>query len=435
MHRSSSIRPVATASSRKESAKAALLALYVAFLIASFFFTKASVGVPVRTLILFAGLVLVVAVFADETFQAMREVRSAFAFIIGIALLGLTVSVLNNVALEVAADYFSRFILQPLLVVAFLAATLIILGQSRFGLPIVFLVLVSIVVAAGQYLKLPGFWEMRSALSAFQDEAFAAAKQRLFVVQDRPMGLSLTTIHLSYQIVVAYIILKVVHHNGKLGKALQYGLILALAFGAFVSGNRSCLLAILVAEFAFAIATRDRTIFLATPLLVIGLVVLALIDSDNRTLTANDGSAMGRIPLYVLGLHLIADNPLGYGWGFDSRDYAYTYWDIIGAYDNSKNAELFGLHNFFLNFLTTYGLITLPLFLCWALTRAQRAAVWFILMLPYGINAALHNDGPFYGDNHFWYAFVLCFLTTTHWQFSVKSTPSRSPSSRASIAY
>lgn len=383
---------------------------YATFLASSLYFTKASVGLPLRSVILLLGLMMLPIWFFSEFLHGMRQSRGPIAAMTGLALLGSAISLLNGQSIDLVAEYFSRFVLQPILITVFLVCIIPIIGQRFFGLVFVLLVCLSVFVALGQYAKVGIAWDLRAALSSFQDEQFAASKARIFVVQDRPLGLSLTTIHLSYQISLAYIVLRVLLLNRQIKRSTYFALALVLLTGAFASGNRSCLLGILVGEIIYAIATRDRTIFLALPAVVAGLAFAAVSDGESRTLSAADGSALGRIPLFILGLRLILDNPLGYGWGFDSRDYAYAYWNIIGTYDNAQNAELYGLHNYFLNFVVMYGLSIIPLAACWIALRPHRAMTWAILFLPYTINAALHNDGPLAGDNFFWFAFAICLI-------------------------
>jgi hypothetical protein len=383
-----------------------LFGLYVVFVAASVFLVKASIGpAPIRLIVLTAGLAILLVIHGRAASAAFDMTRHVLALAVVLTVVGFAISGLNETEVSVSFGYFQRFILQSMLTVLFLAGMVILFGPRIVGLTFVLAIALSCVIATGQFLKLASFWQIREAISGFQDEIVFMA--RTLKLQDRAMGLSLTPIHLSYQVSLAYAIVKMLAIARRISKLTELCLTAVLVIGAIASGNRSALLGIALNEPLLMAIRRDKLLLIGMPVAAAAGIWMLTSSLDVRALTVVDGSALGRLPLAVLGVSLVLDNPMGYGWGFDTREIAFLYWTAIEDFANSTQAERFALHNYFLNFLVTYGVAILPLLFIIAIGSWREMLLFVLMSLGYWINILTHNSGPFFGDNFFWFTLIV----------------------------
>ncbi len=219
--------------------------------------------------------------------------------------------------------------MQPFLIVSCIYALCILLQPLFVAYIFVGFCILSGVIAAMQFVGLDVAWEFREQIGSIQGDP--EDLKLLVTRRERPVGLSLTPIHLSYQIVLALIMIGLLRSVQRVKQiSYRYATILALVGGA-VSGNRSLLLAVVANEFiANLVKRRGKSIPMLIGLVtMVGLGAMYLTTIGSRVVSIGDGSALGRPVLAKLGLYLAMDNPFGFGWGFDSRSIAWLYWSKL----------------------------------------------------------------------------------------------------------
>jgi hypothetical protein len=230
------------------------------------------------------------------------------------------------------------------------------------------------------------------------------------------MGLSYSPIHLATQACLAFAAFAALRlwNNGRApaaGPRVDWMMLAALTVMvavAFLSQTRSPIVGALM-FFGLYLLWRGSAFY--SLLILAGAAALALAapmildmmqDAQSRVFRVGDNSSSGRYTLATYGMMLLADNPLGYGFGFVSQDHWAPYWQDLYTLPGAGEVREAELHNYALNMLTTYGIgLVLVIPLIWQIVWPARR--WLIAFVPYLVHLAFHNTGPFWNDTLFWF--------------------------------
>ncbi|MBE0427545.1 MAG: O-antigen ligase family protein [Nitrospirae bacterium] len=178
-----------------------------------------------------------------------------------------------------------------------------------------------------------------------------------------------------------------------------------------------CLLSLFV---CFILITRKKITFKMVAffiLILFSLYIVINFAGGERLVTA-EGSALGRIPLWISSLYIAMDNPLGVGHDKYKEAVIVHAWKV-SHYERGGIVYTTTPHNQFLKVLTNWGLpglILLILFYYYLLKKINNirkstqnkdfrilSIGLFCSLLSYIINSVFHNLGPFIGDAFHWY--------------------------------
>jgi hypothetical protein len=113
-----------------------------------------------------------------------------------------------------------------------------------------------------------------------------------------------------------------------------------------------------------------------------------------RAFMTGDSSSEGRETLFLYGLRLFLDRPIGYGLGFAPMLYWGDHMELLLNVSNSQPALQVELHNYPLTMLNYYG-IGILMILPPALMMMRRHLTAILPFLPYATHILFHNYGPF----------------------------------------
>lgn len=276
---------------------------------------------------------------------------------------------------------------------------------SKFFRFFIILVVISNLVAIGQFIGLDIFWQMRSfSITEFRDGGVSTA----IIERHRPVGLAVNSVELGYQSVLALPLL--FFDKGIRNRNL---LIFLLIIGNVACGNRSSFF--LMMGFLIYVAPSNYRILVS--FLVVALVFLSVI-LEERLITL-DSSALGKIWIIYFGLIYFFNNPLGSGLtladflefkkGFNMGSISLNSEIII-------QLEKYTPHNQVVNTAVIYGVLGLVLLavllyhlflrkLEWKKTADQFRLLKSlqIAVFLYFLNSFVHNAGFFVLDVVIWY--------------------------------
>ncbi len=391
-------------------------------MVLSLYFIKLGGSLPIRTVY---GLGLVTFIFL-----AVSQ-RSLFDFaknniVIGVALMlalmGCVATLAGVGSVDDAVNYVIKWIVQPLIIMCLAYQVAYCLGPIKVFKVVLVVYGFTFFIALLQGVEISAAWELKYLFNSFQDigkEARALDEIEFdssggrFDDGARARGLSWSSVHLAYQacLAIGFVFLSHVdprYQPLRLGKPLTI-LVLLLAFAAvLLSGTRSALLGVFALPLLYwLLVARSKLLTLAIiSVVLVGVIYVLPIAQDTlnlRVLQAQDSSATMRLPLYLFGLELVADQPWGYGWIDQSTSYAQQYWERYKHMDGAESIFLRGLHNYLLNVLWVYGVFGFLTIACLFWYMRVSFGIWFLVALvPYFVNSLFHNGGIFYGGNYIW---------------------------------
>ncbi|SFS13136.1 O-antigen ligase family protein [Sphingomonas jatrophae] len=356
---------------------------------------------PLRSLALLAcGAVLVLSDLRG-LLAALRVVARPIVLVVAMTLLGIAVSL--AVSTDVAGAF--RAVLEEnvqfLLTIA-IAAGLI----RRVGVVPVMVALligwgISSLFVLAQALNIDAAWQARARIGDLMHDS--ALVRIGYERRERPFGLSFSAIHYALQSCLAIVAVAYLRMARRSEAAPAFdpavpATAVVAAIGCVLSGNRSPLIGVTLFLAIYLIVTAPRLLALALPLVFVAGVgawtaLDQLGDAGVRVARRDDGSSNNRPTLRTYAYHLIKDQPIGHGLDFDSRDLGYAYLDKVKYMPNSMALVQWGLHNYYNNMLTKYGVLIL-LLVPFLLPTSRAAAMAWLPFLPYLIHAFYHNDGP-----------------------------------------
>lgn len=378
---------------------------YVLLVLINTVLFKASVGVPIKDVLLL-GLFLVILVLYNRQFREFARESGGLLMLFGIlALIALVLAVVNDVPSGTIAYAFMGDTVQPILILTCTYVISMIVG-TRFAV-ITFLAATALsgVFVLMQFLGLEFAWTARRILGSLQVQL--AHTEGLVGEQARPMGLSFSPIAYSYQLICAYVICNFLHRSAMMTSGQYYIALSAIVAVSAANGTRSLLVAIAVHELvqrAANLSVRSLVSIAAAVVLVLGGYYY-LESIGSRVVAVGDASAIGRTMLYRFGLRLVSDFPLGIGWGFDPSSMAWLYWDFLAELPRADAAYRLELHNAYLNFYMHFGLFGVLAILAAFYVRPAYFLRIIGVFGAYLVHAFFHNDGFFLQDDFVWFAF------------------------------
>ncbi|WML87588.1 O-antigen ligase family protein [Thiothrix subterranea] len=363
-------------------------------------------GLPVRSfLILLAGGL----VFLLDNSVATR-LRPVNLIYVLLAILGLVVSLANNVGVGGIVRGEMRLLQSYLLIMV----SYFILEQHGFrtlALVILGLALPSALIGIMQGFGVHIAWDFHAMLQEMQNKEISdEMRTQMNEVLDRPPGLTLYAIPQTYMLLSAmainlYLIIKnpAEQHIQWLG----LWVCAVLAGGIFASETRSAMGAALVMPgLIYLLLFPARVIPMAGLAMLLGGIAYLLMsgsaDVDSRLVNLDDASAAGRSTLYKYGIELFLQKPFGYGFDFNTVEYAVEYFvneRNIFNYELLEKAQyIVPVHNSILNLMHTYGFAGL-LLLGYYLYRLVKGS-WYrmVFIVATLVNSLFHNAGILSND-------------------------------------
>ncbi|MBU0655787.1 MAG: O-antigen ligase family protein [Gammaproteobacteria bacterium] len=364
-------------------------------------------GLPVRSflILLLGGLIFL----QDHTVLArLNPVNLVYALL---AIIGLIISILNDVPL---ADIFNG-VLKLLQSYLLILAAYFIMEQYGFRtLAIVFIgiALPSALIGILQGINVEAAWQWHRNLMDIQnkelsDEILAQITEVLM----RPPGLALYAIPQTYMLLAAiiltlYAVLRRPHDQPI--QLLGAGVLLILAGGIFASETRSAMGAALVMPAIIYLRLfPTKVIPLGILLLIAGTIAFLSFggheaDVDSRLVSLDDASAIGRSTLYKYGTELFLQQPFGYGFNFDTVEYATEYFvneHNLFRYEPYEKAQyIVPVHNSILNLIHTYGFAGLLLLGYYVFRLVGGSWYRAVFIIGAFLNSLFHNAGILSND-------------------------------------
>jgi tryptophan-rich sensory protein len=356
-------------------------------------------GLPVRGGVAIAGLGLMSLAYPGAVVMAFRRQAGLLLLLFGVALLGAVVSLLNDMPPLDLLQQILEIHLQAAVFLMLATVAAEILGGGAVVLLFVSAVGVSGLLAVAQFFDLGAAWSLRDAVAAFTDEAVRYDRSR-------PPGLAVTPVALATHLTLALAAVLVWRQrvNEAAGAPLRFDPMVLLATVVFslvclVSGNRSPMLGAIVFFAVYSAIRAPRAFLLVAPLVLLavplaGMILEGLQGTGMRAFMTGDKSAEGRETLFLYGLQLFLERPIGYGLGFAPMQYWGDHMELLLKVPNSQPALQVELHNYPLTMLNYYGLGILMI-LPPGLLMIRRHLTTILPFLPYATHILFHNYGPF----------------------------------------
>ena len=371
-------------------------------------------AVPVRG-VLAIGVLGLLGLLVPELLASSARRNAGVMLLAGaLAALGVFVSLVNGVGVAAIGRALLEVHVQAVITVLLGTMLAALAGPRATVLAFCAAVGASALVALVQFAGIETGWSLREAFGAIQKHALGEDSS---FVNRRPMGLSYSPIHLATQACLAFAGFAALRlwvgragaHEG--APRIDWAMLAALAAMvavAFLSQTRSPIVGALVFLGLYLLwhgSAFHRLLILAGAaalLLAAPMILDVMQGAESRVFRVGDNSSSGRYTLATYGLMLMADNPLGYGFGFVSQDHWQPYWTDLYTLPGAGEVREAELHNYLLNMMTTYGiglLLVCPL----AVHVLLRARRWVIAFVPYVVHMAFHNTGPFWNVTLFWF--------------------------------
>ena len=363
-------------------------------------------GVPFRSLlILLAGFLVIV--HQKEVLTEVTLLNRVYALLM---LLGVLISILNNVSVGGIISGELK-LLQSYLVVLTSYYIVKNLGFKYLAAGFLILVLPSAIVGIFQGLEVNKAWLLHEMLTTLQNKEISDDIQsQIQEALSRPPGLALYAIPQTYMLLTAVVFSSYFVLSQQMETRHQVLLLLVnvlLIGGIFASETRSAMGAAVFTLFiVYVYRFRSITLMLAG-LLGIAVLVMYFIKTgdaslESRLVSLDDQSAQGRKTLYKYGTELFLQKPWGYGFNFDTVEYAPDFFinaqNIFSYGPHEKAQYIVPVHNSLLNLVHAFGFFGLLIF-CYYLYRLLDG-YWYryVFLLGALMNSAFHNAGILSGD-------------------------------------
>ncbi len=363
-------------------------------------------GLPVRSflILLVGGLIIL------RDYTVMFRIGLASKVYLLLAMLGLVVSLANNVTPGNIANGELKLLQSYLMV---LGSFFVVeqFGFRTLGYLVVGIALPSALVGIMQGLDVQFAWKLQSVLASIQNKEISDEIQsQITEALLRPPGLSLYAIPQTYMLLGALALnLYLVLQNRYSPRFQMVALVVAviLAGGIFASETRSAMgAALLMPALIYLFLFPARVIPAAGLLVLLGGVAFVLLADkagmDSRLVSLDDASAAGRSTLYKYGTELFLQRPFGYGFNFDTVEYAVEYFvndNNIFHYEPSEKAHfIVPVHNSILNLVHTFGFSGVLLLVYYVYKLVGRGWYRAVFILGAFVNSIFHNAGILSND-------------------------------------
>ncbi len=365
-------------------------------------------GLPVRSflILLAGGLVMLL----DST--VMSKLRTVNLVYLLLAIIGLVISLTNNVTLGNIANGELK-LLQSYLMILVAYYVIEQFGIRTLIFTIVGIALPSALLGIMQGVGINTAWKLHALLTSIQNKELSdEIRTQITEVLMRPPGLTLYAIPQTYMLLSALILtlyFAILNRDNPRIQLMTLASSVILILGIFASETRSAMGAALFMPAIVYLLLFPARAIPATGLLVL-LGVLAYVwmgggggsDVDSRMVSLDDASAAGRSTLYKYGFELFLQQPFGYGFNFDTVEYAVEYFvngrNLFDYEPGEKAQYIVPVHNSILNLIHTYGFAGLLLlgYYLYRIAGGNRYRVVFIIGAF--LNSLFHNAGILSND-------------------------------------
>ncbi|MGB0846422.1 MAG: O-antigen ligase family protein [Thiolinea sp.] len=363
-------------------------------------------GIPFRSfLILLTGALVVL--HQKEILADISLINRVYVVLMG---LGLLISLVNQVTLGSIINGELK-LLQSYLVILVSYYIVANLGFRYLAIAFLLVVLPSAVIGILQGLEVNKAWLLHDMLMNAQNKEISdEIQQQIQEALSRPPGLALYAIPQTYMLLSAVIFSSYFVLSEQTESRYQLVLLLLnilLVGGIFASETRSAMGAAVFTLFiVYLYRFRSITTMLAALVVVAGLMIYFIKTGDSslesRLVSLDDQSAQGRKTLYKYGLELFLQRPWGYGFNFDTVEYAHDFFinaqNIFSYGPHEKAHYIVPVHNSLLNLMHAFGTFGLLIF-CYYIYRLLDG-YWYryVFILGALMNSAFHNAGILSGD-------------------------------------
>lgn len=272
----------------------------------------------------------------------------------------------------------------------------------------IFLLLISTIVAIGQFFKIDFAWSLRAALFT-EDLSLNPRMASFFIARDHPMGLAYFSVTYSYQMLIGFAAILSCWIAEK-SKHKFYATIIFF-LGLILTFSKSAITGALIGLLTVKkniINKNKNLIFLSA--VIVSLSLYWLLASTN----IQNNLSLDRLNHFYVGLRVILDNPYGIGWQ-DYTMFSSPYFQQFNFSSIYLQGET--CHNAYILPIINFGLIAiLPIFILITLTvkrikkiKEFNSVFWIFFgfyFTAYAFHIFFHNSGPFSGDQLFWIMFA-----------------------------
>ncbi len=363
-------------------------------------------GLPVRSfMILLVGGLVVMRDYG--VLFRLGLVSKVYALL---AMLGLLVSLANNVSPGNIVNGELKLLQSYLMVlVAFFVVEQY--GFRMLAYLVIGIALPSALVGIMQGLEVQFAWKLHGMLMGVQNKELSDEIQsQISEALLRSPGLSLYAIPQTYMLLGALILnlyLVLQNRDNPRIQAVAVVVSVILIGGIFASETRSAMgAALLMPALIYVFLFPARVLPIAGLLVLLGGVAAVLLADkvglDSRLVSLDDASAVGRGTLYKYGTELFLQQPFGYGFNFDTVEYAVNYFindnNLFRYEPNEKAHYIVPVHNSILNLVHTFGFAGILLLgyyvyrlIGWSWYRA-------VFIMGAFVNSLFHNAGILSND-------------------------------------
>lgn len=363
-------------------------------------------GIPFRSvLILLSGIL--VAFHQRDIFAELTLVSKVYLLLMGY---GLLVSLVSQVELGKIINGELK-LLQSYLVILCGYYLVRNFGFKPLAYTFIFVALPSAAVGVLQALDVNAAWTLHDFFSTLQNKEISEEIQgQIEEALLRPPGLALYAIPQTYMLLAAVVFSCYLVLSSAIEGRYQVLLLLVnlvIFSGIVASETRSAmgaalfmLTAIYIYKFRSASLLLIGSVFLAG--IVFSLLTTNDAGIDSRIVSLDDQSAQGRVTLYKYGIELFLQRWWGYGFNFDTVEYAPHYFinalNLFSYGPHEKAQYIVPVHNSILNMVHTYGILGIMI-LGYYLFRLVDG-FWYRLIFVLGtlMNSSFHNAGILAGD-------------------------------------
>lgn len=387
--------------------RAIILGLFALhFLFLAYFNNVYLAGLPVRSflILLTGGLVIL------RDYTTVFRIGLASRVYLLLAMIGLVVSLVHDVTPANLANGELKLLQSYLLI---LAAYFVVeqYGLRTLATIVIGIALPSAVIGILQGLDVQFAWQLHDSLMNLQNKELSDdIRAQIDEVLIRPPGLSLYAIPQTYMLLGAltlnlYLLLQ--QRDDTRIQLLGLLISVLLAGGIFASETRSAMgAALLIPALVYLFLFPARVLPIAGLLALLGGIAAVLLADktglDSRLVSLDDASAAGRSTLYKYGTELFLRQPFGYGFNFDTVNYAVEYFineRNLFHYEPSEKAQyIVPVHNSILNLMHTFGFAGLILLGYYVYRLVGRSWYRAVFIVGAFVNSVFHNAGILSND-------------------------------------
>ena len=362
-------------------------------------------GFPLRSLV----IVLTGALVLVSEYRLVKSLGIVNFIYIALAVLGFIISIINDRSFVLIIDGELK-LLQSYLVILVSYYILVEFGFKLLGIVIIIITIPTAIFGILQGLDIDFAWVMHDVISHFM--GVEMDKEFLLAQQGRAPGLAnfaipQSSLLLNVIFLTCYFILAV-KDNMKL-QYLLFILNVIFILAILASQTRSALGAAFITLLIVYLKTLKfkQLLPISITLIILTLVFSVLLGNspesvDSRLTSLGDQSARDKLTLSKYSIELLAKQPYGYGFSFDTMNYATVFFlnqNTLFDYDVLEKAQyLVPVHNAMAHIAITYGFIGFILLFVYLYQLAKFRWYHILFVSSVLLNSSFHNMGILNGD-------------------------------------